>query len=367
MRKNGFTLIELLAVIVILAIIALIATPIILGIINDAREESNERSVELYASAVRNGIAAYQLREMKEVAAGTYTSETLPFDVEYDGEVECTTIDIYEDGGVYVAGCTVNGNAVDYTYGTKQVVKGTIGICNPLNVQTEGVYTAGDKYECDVDPNKEGYEQIFYVLTNATSGSVNLIMDSNINISGEAVKTGVTDKGLVAWINQSDYIAVGGSDWSNDGGQCQYGGMCASNEYGPITTMNYLQEATKKWTNVNPQTVSTFTDYAGETHNMAKIYIVNARIPYISEAEAIGCYGDLSETCPLWMVDYLSNDYEIAGRNGVSGVLGYWTLTSTSSDHAWYIEYGGSGGYAFDSSVDYDGSYGVRPVINLSI
>ena len=35
MNKKGFTLIELLAVIVILAIIALIATPIILGIIND--------------------------------------------------------------------------------------------------------------------------------------------------------------------------------------------------------------------------------------------------------------------------------------------------------------------------------------------
>ena len=33
MRKSGFTLIELLAVIVILAIIALIATPIILGIV----------------------------------------------------------------------------------------------------------------------------------------------------------------------------------------------------------------------------------------------------------------------------------------------------------------------------------------------
>ena len=45
--KKGFTLIELLAVIVILAIIALIATPIILGIINYARKESNERSAEL--------------------------------------------------------------------------------------------------------------------------------------------------------------------------------------------------------------------------------------------------------------------------------------------------------------------------------
>ena len=58
MKKKGFTLIELLAVIVILAIIALIATPIILGIINDAREKANERSVELYASAVRNAVAA---------------------------------------------------------------------------------------------------------------------------------------------------------------------------------------------------------------------------------------------------------------------------------------------------------------------
>ena len=120
--KKGFTLIELLAVIVILAIIALIATPIILGIINDARKESNERSVELYASAVRNGIAAYQLREGKEVEAKTYKSSELDF-VEYDGTVECDTIDIYEDGNVYVTDCKVNGVSVDYEYGTKQTTQ----------------------------------------------------------------------------------------------------------------------------------------------------------------------------------------------------------------------------------------------------
>ena len=45
MKKKGFTLIELLAVIVILAIIALIATPIILGIIDDTRKSRN--SVDL--------------------------------------------------------------------------------------------------------------------------------------------------------------------------------------------------------------------------------------------------------------------------------------------------------------------------------
>ena len=39
-KKKGFTLIELLAVIVILAIIALIATPIIVGVINDAKKNA---------------------------------------------------------------------------------------------------------------------------------------------------------------------------------------------------------------------------------------------------------------------------------------------------------------------------------------
>ena len=37
-ERYGFTLIELLAVIVILAVIALIATPVILGIIDDAKK-----------------------------------------------------------------------------------------------------------------------------------------------------------------------------------------------------------------------------------------------------------------------------------------------------------------------------------------
>lgn len=59
MNKKGFTLIELLAVIVILAVIALIASPIILGIINDAREASRVRSVEAYADAVETTVTTY--------------------------------------------------------------------------------------------------------------------------------------------------------------------------------------------------------------------------------------------------------------------------------------------------------------------
>ena len=40
MKKKGFTLIELLAVIVVLAIIALIATPIVMNIIKSAKKRS---------------------------------------------------------------------------------------------------------------------------------------------------------------------------------------------------------------------------------------------------------------------------------------------------------------------------------------
>lgn len=50
--KKGFTLIELLAVIVILAIIALIATPIILNMINDARKSAAADSAYGYIEAI---------------------------------------------------------------------------------------------------------------------------------------------------------------------------------------------------------------------------------------------------------------------------------------------------------------------------
>ena len=56
-KQKGFTLIELLAVIVILAIIALIATPIVLNIIKDSKENAQLRSAEFYLKAVDQSVA----------------------------------------------------------------------------------------------------------------------------------------------------------------------------------------------------------------------------------------------------------------------------------------------------------------------
>ena len=68
MKSKGFTLIELLAVIVILAIIALIATPIVLGIIEDSKTNANKVSAQYIVDAVEK---AYAIAYTSGVNAGS--------------------------------------------------------------------------------------------------------------------------------------------------------------------------------------------------------------------------------------------------------------------------------------------------------
>ena len=78
MKSNkGFTLIELLAVIVILAIIALIATPTILGVIETARKGSAESSALGYIDAVEKQVAIDMLDTANAVV-------TIPENGRYD-------------------------------------------------------------------------------------------------------------------------------------------------------------------------------------------------------------------------------------------------------------------------------------------
>ena len=137
MNKKGFTLIELLAVIVILAIIALIATPIILGIIRDSRDNSGARAVEGYAEAITAAVTTYQGRHADEdvtqidicitgtgckigaTAADRTKDATANYQpVVYKGaDVVCTGITYDNKGHLGLTGCEVAGNAgVTYTY-----------------------------------------------------------------------------------------------------------------------------------------------------------------------------------------------------------------------------------------------------------
>lgn len=118
MNKKGFTLIELLAVIVILAIIALIATPIILGIINDSRNSAKDRSAELVYNSIE---LAYQTKYTKK--------GTEPSLAELMTQLE-------ENG---ISNATVDKAANKVTTSDKVVCTLSVDAASKLNVSCDGV------------------------------------------------------------------------------------------------------------------------------------------------------------------------------------------------------------------------------------
>ena len=62
MNRKGFTLIELLAVIVILAVIAIIVTPIIASTINSVKDQANQRTMDGYARAAEEYIFSEKVK-----------------------------------------------------------------------------------------------------------------------------------------------------------------------------------------------------------------------------------------------------------------------------------------------------------------
>ena len=87
MKKNkGFTLIELLAVIVILAIIALIATPIVLNLINSAKKGAFARSAEQILKASKLYYSS-SLLDVKE-------PETITFNCSNNANKSCVSLNL---------------------------------------------------------------------------------------------------------------------------------------------------------------------------------------------------------------------------------------------------------------------------------
>ena len=100
--KNGFTLIELLAVIIILAIVALIATPIILNVVEDARISAGSSEASMIYSGINNycttSAMENQLNGTIDICADGVTTEEVSTMVNL-GKAEVTEV-IYNNGKV---------------------------------------------------------------------------------------------------------------------------------------------------------------------------------------------------------------------------------------------------------------------------
>ena len=189
--NRGFTLVELLAVIVILAVLALIATPIVLSIIDDAKESAMLRSAEMYLSGVENAVMRENMNNggnfrpnSCEILNGNIKCDTTNVEVEVDGEVPSTGSIVFENGKIkevilnYTSGTIVKDNNGNLVYEGSQETKVTIIpkketyiIGEEVKIGEESFYVIADDNEKVILLTKENIDAINLVQS-ASAGAV---------------------------------------------------------------------------------------------------------------------------------------------------------------------------------------------------
>ena len=112
-NKKGFTLIELLAVIVVLAIIALITIPQVLGMTDKAKESANLRSVEGHIENMNNSIASLVFES--GVRDGIYTFDEFNFSTfPKKDHIRCEKYEVKKSTIVKAVNCLINDKKYCY-------------------------------------------------------------------------------------------------------------------------------------------------------------------------------------------------------------------------------------------------------------
>ena len=368
-KKNAFTLIELLAVIVVLAIIALIATPIVMNTIKKSQKGAAERSADNYIDAVETTVATKRLDNV--ILEGEYTIQT-------DGNL-CPTSGCGENdkdkvivemsgnkpsiGTITIKGGNVSKSGTRLVVGNYNVkykgdkltasepYKGVLCKANTtkatalvwdgnaapweessytrkevgiLASESTSKYDLGVTYTCDLGTDDATKNLTFYVLK--TNGdSISLIAGTNLG-------------GTVEWVSKEDYIAAGGieSDYIIKNGM---GGVGGNNNLGPITANKALKERTAAWTKLDEDQITL------PMYDQIYKLLDNKKLP-------------------TWL----------SSCNKLNDVCSYWTgsdsspLDSTTEGYqkALLVNYSASITTAYVNDSSATSGAGIRPVITVS-
>ena len=361
MKRNGFTLIELLAVIVILAIIALIATPIVLDIIDDSKESSIKRSIELYGGAVENAVAKAQLNG-QAIPSGKYTTEdgkTLiqgdtTLKVDYNGAKTVCDVYISSEGTVSLKKCNVSDKTIEYTYGNKIYENGAVVYFDVTTGKSCDTYT---ETQSNIGVNSGCMK--FYAFNDDGSDKVNLLLDHNTTAT-------------VAWNSSESNINGPSEEFLNKLNED------TKDWQGTETPSNYTMDQTGQTSNAN-YTID-YSSYKARLITAQEIAQITGNTTW-NEKTADNIYyfatntstasttcksGDTSGCKYGWLYDRIHMECTTYGclNNADKFTYGYWTISpyASSSNGAWVVRNGG----ALDGiRVGVGNFYGVRPVITV--
>ena len=328
-KNKGFTLVELLTVIVILALIALIATPIILNVINDAKKQAAKDSAYGYMDAVEKYIVSSELED-KSIQDGTYRVEELnSMGVSVKGstpdngniEIKNGSVKSYDIG---IDGYEVSNGEVKKVSTTKSFKNGTAVYYNPVSREKCTGYT-----EANSTTGKNSGCMKWYVFNDKEgNATVNVILDHNTTANVAYNSTGNNSEMKEVKIKLENDT----KDWKNTAR------LITANEVAKIT-------GNKDW-DASRENQSWFC------LDTNKLDSTN----WCSKAQGTSEYA--------WLFDYTNGCTNYGCNTPDSSNSGYWTSTRRveNSTQAWHVR---SYGYLDNSSVTLT-VIGVRPVITIS-
>ena len=379
-KRNAFTLIELLAVIVVLAIIALIATPIVMNTIKNSKKGAAERGAENYIKQVETAIATSKL-DNKEVADGTYT--------------------IDQDGNITVPSLP-NGKLTIEMNGTKPT-SGKIKITNGSVDQSSSNMTIGD-YDVTYNPAKKTYEATEKGSTTTKTYSNGEVVYFNVTTGEKCSDYKETQSNTGTKTGCMKFYAFNDDGGSNVNLLLDHNttaevfwNLKVSTASGPKEVLNQLKKDTALWQGtITPENYSIdqseqgsgvkyavdYSDYKARLITAQEVAQITGNTTFDEKTSSSIFYFDTnttteSKTCKYgntsgcnygWLYDRTDTDCTNYGclNNSDLSTYGYWTISpnASTSGYAWSVYY--NGGTLTNGYVGGAHRHGVRPVITVA-
>ena len=371
MKRKGFTLIELLAVIVILAVISLIATPMILGVIETSKESSAKVSAYGYIDAVETQVAINELDANKtNIEDGVYEVEDLKntYGLVVKGELPTSNSWVkIEKGQVVDYSLKIGEYVVNYSESGVTITKG-----GEITTKPDGLTKSGaTKVEASETDTHRGI--VYLDPTNL----------SNVCNAENSISTTETKTGCMKWYIYSedennytmilDHNTTARIKWNDSNSNVAYESSNLKAVVDDLVTTSGWEVTPRLITADEVSTIIGKTGFDASTPSWYYLDTLTQTNEIFTETKR-SKYDWLYNNLALCKTDETDYGCSIEDGNTYSGygtadegqTLAYRTSTPVgtagSGSFVWFVLYDGS----LNGSIAHNMIVGVRPVITIS-